>query len=240
MGDRRSISPKIKMERSISAIQANNLNDAISYTLPDGTCIGLSDWMCDLPELLFADYHSDFENDLMDEWIEQMKQMDYANRNKLHTNDDAQCKYKNERKVWEESDYERFRFKGCGPMIVESLNDCDVDIRSLVMKNVVIAGGNSLYKGMIERIGKNLSETVPFSYKYKLQINDTPRERLFSVWLGGSILCSASCFEDMWITKEEYAECGKASIVHRKCLWARACSHSIVQCSVSFHRILNI
>ncbi len=49
------------------------------------------------------------------------------------------------------------------------------------------------------------------------KINVTaPPERMFVVWIGGSILASLSSFSVMWITKQEYEEHGKA-IVHRKC-----------------------
>merc|ERR1712076_332813 len=41
-----------------------------------------------------------------------------------------------------------------------------------------------------------------------------PPERKYSVWVGGSILSSLSTFQQMWITKQEYDECGP-SIVHR-------------------------
>merc|ERR1712054_72432 len=43
-----------------------------------------------------------------------------------------------------------------------------------------------------------------------------PPERKYSVWIGGSILASLSTFQQMWISKQEYDECGPA-IVHRKC-----------------------
>ena len=43
-------------------------------------------------------------------------------------------------------------------------------------------------------------------------------DRYYSVWTGGSTLCSLSTFESQWITKEEYEEYG-AEIVHRKCVW---------------------
>merc|ERR1711879_881397 len=42
-----------------------------------------------------------------------------------------------------------------------------------------------------------------------------PPERKASVWIGGSILASLSPFQQMWISKQEYDECGPA-IVHRK------------------------
>merc|ERR1712018_346674 len=44
----------------------------------------------------------------------------------------------------------------------------------------------------------------------------SPPERKYSVWIGGSILASLSTFQQMWISKQEYDECGP-SIVHRKC-----------------------
>ena len=43
-----------------------------------------------------------------------------------------------------------------------------------------------------------------------------PPERLYSVWLGGSILASLSTFQTMWITKQEYDENGP-NIIRRKC-----------------------
>merc|ERR1712154_47500 len=101
--------------------------------------------------------------------------------------------------------------------VLEAMDGCDVDIRTQCMRVVVVCGGQSMLKGLVERLGKELSCTVPFSYRFKLQFNDTPRERLFSPWLGGSILSSTSHFQNMWITKEEYQEIG-SSVVHRKCL----------------------
>lgn len=41
--------------------------------------------------------------------------------------------------------------------------------------------------------------------------------RLYSVWLGGSILGSLPSFQKMWITRQEYDEYGGAAIIHDKC-----------------------
>ncbi len=43
-----------------------------------------------------------------------------------------------------------------------------------------------------------------------------PHDRLFLSWIGGSILSSIPSFPAMWLSIEEYNECG-ASIIHRKC-----------------------
>jgi actin-related protein len=43
--------------------------------------------------------------------------------------------------------------------------------------------------------------------------------RLYSVWIGGSILASLATFQTMWITKAEYDEFGP--VMHRKCFSGR-------------------
>lgn len=35
-----------------------------------------------------------------------------------------------------------------------------------------------------------------------------PPERMYTTWIGGSILASLSTFKNMWISKAEYAEQG--------------------------------
>ena len=47
-----------------------------------------------------------------------------------------------------------------------------------------------------------------------LQIS-APAERLYSTWIGGSILASLDTFKRMWVSKREYDEDG-ARAIHRK------------------------
>ena len=35
-----------------------------------------------------------------------------------------------------------------------------------------------------------------------------PPERNYSVWIGGSILASLSSFQQLWVSEDEYEECG--------------------------------
>ena len=216
----RSSSPNIKLEKDIIMDDKSGIfmNREYIYTLPDGQKLEGGEWQYSLPELMFIDYHQLFSTDLEDDWIEKMK----AETESKSNIDDCDkyndsYYYENTRQIWKDNDYKTFKFKGLSSMIVEALNECDIDIRGLCMKNVIICGGHSRYKGFIERIAKELTFVVPYSYKYKLHYNQTPRERLFSPWLGGSILSSTNSFQNMWITKEQYKEYGK-SIVHRKCI----------------------
>merc|ERR1739849_13918 len=83
-----------------------------------------------------------------------------------------------------------------------SIMKCDVDIRKDLYANTVMSGGTTMYPGL-----------APSTIKIKII---APPERKYSVWIGGSILASLSTFQQMWISKQEYDECGP-SIVHRKC-----------------------
>ena len=94
-----------------------------------------------------------------------------------------------------------------------SIMKCDVDIRKDLYANTVMSGGTTMYPGIADRMQKEMSALAPSTIKIKII---APPERKYSVWIGGSILGSLSTFQQMWISKQEYDECGP-SIVHRKC-----------------------
>lgn len=96
----------------------------------------------------------------------------------------------------------------------QSVMKCDVDIRKDLYANVVLSGGTTMYEGIGERMTKELTDLAPSTVGIKVI---APPERKFSVWIGGSILSSLSTFQNMWITAEEYEECGPV-IVHKKCM----------------------
>ncbi|XP_046582664.1 actin, cytoskeletal 4-like [Haliotis rubra] len=102
---------------------------------------------------------------------------------------------------------------GIHEMVNSSVVNCDIDIRKDLYSNVVLSGGSTMYPGLADRMVKELSSIVPSSIKVKVI---SPPERKYSVWIGASILASLSTFQQMWISKQEYDECGP-SIVHKKC-----------------------
>merc|ERR1712241_1002423 len=103
--------------------------------------------------------------------------------------------------------------EGIHKLTFSSIMKCDVDIRKDLYGNVVMSGGTTMYQGIPERVQKEVKNLAPDSMTIKII---APPERKYSVWIGGSIFSSLSTFEQMWITKQEYDECGP-SIVHRKC-----------------------
>lgn len=96
----------------------------------------------------------------------------------------------------------------------DTIMKCDLDIRRDLFSNIVLSGGSTMYKGIEQRMTKELIALAPTAMKIKVV---APSERKYSVWIGGSILASLHTFESMWITKEEYEDAGP-TIVHRKCI----------------------
>ena len=100
---------------------------------------------------------------------------------------------------------------GIHELLIKSVNKCDIDIRRDLFANIVLSGGTTMYPGIHDRLMQEIKKVVPVPVKVL-----APPERKYSVWIGGSILSSLSSFQNMWITKQEYDECGP-TIVHRKC-----------------------
>jgi len=100
---------------------------------------------------------------------------------------------------------------GIHKLVSDSVHKCDLDIRRDLFENIVLKGGNTMFRN----IGRRLKREVLAASSAHYVSVVTPPERKYSSWIGGSILASLSTFQDMWITAEEYADSG-ASIVHRK------------------------
>jgi len=102
---------------------------------------------------------------------------------------------------------------GISSMLSESIQKCDIDVRSDLMGNIALSGGTTMFPGIDRRIHKELQEISKSRREIKII---APPERKYSVWIGGSILASLSTFQQMWVTAAEYEETGP-TIVHRKC-----------------------
>lgn len=63
-----------------------------------------------------------------------------------------------------------------------------------------------MFKGIAERMEKDVAKLAPDQVKVKII---APKERKYSVWIGGSILASLTTFQSMWITKVSLVLVGK-------------------------------
>jgi actin, other eukaryote len=67
---------------------------------------------------------------------------------------------------------------------------CEEAVRADLFSNIILSGGSTLFEGMAERMWREIHLLTP-NYETKVL---GPAERLYSVWLGGSILASLPTF----------------------------------------------
>ena len=103
---------------------------------------------------------------------------------------------------------------GMPKLVMDTVNECDMDVRRSMYENIVLSGGTTMFKGLTERLLRDIKAKVPAAMVDKVKII-APPERKYSVWIGGSILASLTTFESMWVTREMYDESG-VSVIHQK------------------------
>ena len=84
----------------------------------------------------------------------------------------------------------------------------DIDLRKELSSNIIVTGGASLFPNLDKRLSAELSKVLPSSNKYKVIASKNSVENRYSAWIGGSILSSLGSFQQLWLSKKEYEECG--------------------------------
>lgn len=102
---------------------------------------------------------------------------------------------------------------GVHEAVCDSIKRCDSTLQDTLFSNIILAGGNTMFQGITERLKHELAGIVPT--QRKVRVYAAP-ERKLSSWIGASIFSSLSSFLKMAIRKEEYDEVGP-TIVHQKC-----------------------
>ncbi|KAL7470697.1 hypothetical protein ACHAXS_010950 [Conticribra weissflogii] len=96
-------------------------------------------------------------------------------------------------------------------VLMTSILRSDMDLRSTLFSNIVLAGGSTMLPGLGDRLLYEVRARAPERTRIRIS---APPERKDSAWVGGSILASLATFKNMWVTKDEYNEHGSA-ILHR-------------------------
>lgn len=99
-------------------------------------------------------------------------------------------------------------------LVISSINRCEPEIREVLLKNIVISGGNTCVNGFKERLEHELASHF-CSENIKI-ISTTMEERKYSSWIGGSILSTLTTHCQPYITKQEYQETGP-HIINKRC-----------------------
>ena len=101
---------------------------------------------------------------------------------------------------------------GLHELLNDSIIKSDIDLRKTLYQNIVLSGGSTLFKGFGDRLLNELKRVSPKEIKIKI---NSPKERLYSTWIGGSILASLDTFKKMWVSKRDYESEG-VKVLHRK------------------------
>ena len=96
-------------------------------------------------------------------------------------------------------------------VLMTSILQSDMDLRSTFFSNIVLSGGTTLLPGLGDRLLYELRQRAPERTRIRIS---APPERKHSAWVGGSILASLATFKNMWVGRNEYEEYG-SSILHR-------------------------
>ncbi len=89
--------------------------------------------------------------------------------------------------------------------ILDTIDQCDIDIRPDLLNNIFISGGSSMFPNLKARLHKELElELIRRKRSEQFIRIIAPRERTYSVWVGGSILATIPEFSERWITRAKY------------------------------------
>ena len=89
--------------------------------------------------------------------------------------------------------------------IMNTIEECDIEVRPELLNNIFLSGGSSMFPNLKSRIYKELEIELARKKKRDQVIKIiASRERTFSVWIGGSILCSIPEFSKNWVTRAKY------------------------------------
>lgn len=82
-------------------------------------------------------------------------------------------------------------YRGVHDILVKSVMRTDIDLRRVLFSQMVLAGGSTMFPGFGDRLLNEVRKHSLSPKDMKIRIA-APPERLFSTWIGGSILASLS------------------------------------------------
>jgi centractin len=103
---------------------------------------------------------------------------------------------------------------GVADLLASSIMKSDMDLRSTLFSQIVLAGGSTLLPGFGDRLLNEVRGLAPAHTKIRIS---APPERIHSTYIGGSILASLATFKSMWVTRADYEEHGER-LLHKDSL----------------------
>ena len=103
---------------------------------------------------------------------------------------------------------------GVHEAVNDSIMRSDINIRKDLYSNIVLSGGTTMIRDFDKKLKHKMELLISSNVDIKVI---APKERKYSVWMGGSILAALPSFDAAWIYNREYQEAG-ASIIHSRCM----------------------
>ncbi|KAK4552597.1 centractin- actin- protein of the dynactin complex [Recurvomyces mirabilis] len=100
---------------------------------------------------------------------------------------------------------------GLHQIVVDAINRTDMDLRKALYANIVLSGGSTMIKGFGDRLLHEVQRLAVKDMRIKIF---APPERLYSTWIGGSILAGLSTFRKMYVSIDDWHE--NPEIIHQK------------------------
>jgi len=104
---------------------------------------------------------------------------------------------------------------GLGDLVYYSLMKCDEGLRSELVNNITLSGGNTKFPGMDKRLSIELAKHLP--EKTSIKVKALPNRELLG-WIGGARLSNLSSFQRFWLTKADYLETGSTKTTNAESL----------------------
>lgn len=99
----------------------------------------------------------------------------------------------------------------------KAIEKCDNDIKHELYKNIVLSGGNTMFKGFNNRFSLEMKKIAPNDMD--VQIHDA-KNKMNSAWEGACVLSKCSFLESCFVTNKDYQEYGTfTTALRRKCFY---------------------
>jgi centractin len=92
---------------------------------------------------------------------------------------------------------------GLHQIVVDAINRTDMDLRKALFGSIVLSGGSTMIKGFGDRLLHEVQRLAVKDMRIKIF---APPERLYSTWIGGSILAGLSTFRKMYVSIDDWHE----------------------------------
>ena len=96
-------------------------------------------------------------------------------------------------------------YPGFHEMILNSINNTDIELRTKLYQNILLGGGNTAINGTANKIYSEIKKAVNQNMKINIH---SPKNPHLLCWIGGSVISGMEIFKKMWISKQEWEENG--------------------------------